>query len=255
MEYRLKWIGGATWVLDVGNIRIACDPVLCAKGTVQDYRFFKSERLEDPVYTRDDFKGLNFWLISHIHEDHIDMRGMAVIGDTPLYSPVPIERKKGTKVLKWGETHITELPHRGIIRVTAIPAIHASNTILGGMVGNGNGYLVEYRNGEELFNLYVSGDTLINNGMIRGLKGKAIDLAILNAGNAVLGDGLLSRIAGRITMNKKDIARFDRRFHPGTIVPVHWGTFSHYRERLDRENGIFPSSVKLIRPGETLDSI
>ena len=37
MDVRFKWIGGATWLLEVGDVRIGCDPVLCPMGTVQDY--------------------------------------------------------------------------------------------------------------------------------------------------------------------------------------------------------------------------
>ena len=251
METHLKWVGGATWVLNVGKIKIACDPVLCAKGAVQDYRFFKSERLDKPVYTRDDFKGVDFWLITHPHEDHLDMRGLAVIGDAPIVSPVPLGKKKNTTVLKWGDTHLMDIPGKGSIGITAIPAIHSIHSLLGGMIGNGNGYLLGYDDGNGAYNIYVSGDTLIHGRVVRALMGKPVDLAILNTGNAVLGGGLLSRIAGRITMNKKDVAKFDRLFHPKTILPVHWGTFSHYRETMDSA-GDLPVCVKIIHPGETL---
>lgn len=247
MKYRIKWVGGATWVMDIGALRFACDPVLCAKGTVQDYRVFKSRRLDDPVYTRDDFKGVDFWLVTHLHEDHLDMRGLAVMGDSPIYSPVPIARKTGTVVLKPGETH-----QQGGTTITAVPAVHSINPLLGGMIGNGNGYVVEYSEGGEVFTLYVSGDSLLHGGVIRALKGIPIDMAILNAGAAALGHGILSKIAGRITMNRRDIARFDSLFHPGTIVPVHWGTFTHYRERLDTPGVDLPASVKVLLPGETL---
>ena len=56
MNVEFKWIGGATWILDVQGLRIACDPVLCPAGTVQDYGFFSSKRLNDPVFADDDFE-------------------------------------------------------------------------------------------------------------------------------------------------------------------------------------------------------
>ncbi|OHD55480.1 MAG: hypothetical protein A2Y33_11770 [Spirochaetes bacterium GWF1_51_8] len=253
MKIQFKWIGGATWVMDAGGLKIACDPVLCAKGTIQDYRYFKSERLDSPVYTKDDFKGIDFWLITHIHEDHIDMRGMAAMGDSAIYSPVVLPRKKGAKVLRAGETDRFELAGKGVVTVTAVPAVHSVNPLLGGLIGNGNGYIVEYAGGGELFTFYVSGDALIHRGMFRALRDKKIDLAVLNTGNAVLGEGLLSKLAGRITMNSKDVARFDRLFHPAAIIPVHWGTFSHYRENLNDAGIVLPQSVKLMAPGDTVE--
>ena len=46
MEIVFHWIGGATFVLSIGKLNIACDPVLCEKGTIQDYFWFKSKRLD-----------------------------------------------------------------------------------------------------------------------------------------------------------------------------------------------------------------
>jgi len=50
MEISFDWIGGATFVSKTGNLKISCDPVLCEKRTVLDFFWFKSERLEAPVY-------------------------------------------------------------------------------------------------------------------------------------------------------------------------------------------------------------
>jgi len=37
MELIFNWIGGATFVLSIGDLNIACDPVLCEKETIQDF--------------------------------------------------------------------------------------------------------------------------------------------------------------------------------------------------------------------------
>jgi L-ascorbate metabolism protein UlaG (beta-lactamase superfamily) len=37
MEIIFHWIGGATFVMTIGNLNIACDPVLCEKGEIQDF--------------------------------------------------------------------------------------------------------------------------------------------------------------------------------------------------------------------------
>ncbi len=42
MDIEFNWIGGATFVLTLDNLKIACDPVLCKKGIVQDYFWFKT---------------------------------------------------------------------------------------------------------------------------------------------------------------------------------------------------------------------
>ena len=63
------WIGGATFILSIGNLNIAVDPVLCTKGIVQDYFWFKSRRIEEPVYNERDFDNIDLCLITHNHKD------------------------------------------------------------------------------------------------------------------------------------------------------------------------------------------
>ncbi len=46
---QFKWIGAATWVLNINGLKIACDPVLCPKNTVHKYApGLKSKRLTEP---------------------------------------------------------------------------------------------------------------------------------------------------------------------------------------------------------------
>jgi N-acyl-phosphatidylethanolamine-hydrolysing phospholipase D len=60
MEILFHWIGGATFVMTIGNINIACDPVLCERGKIQDYFWFKSKRLEEPSMTKKHLATLTF---------------------------------------------------------------------------------------------------------------------------------------------------------------------------------------------------
>ncbi len=34
-EITFQWVGGATFILSTGNLKIACDPVLCPKNTLE----------------------------------------------------------------------------------------------------------------------------------------------------------------------------------------------------------------------------
>jgi N-acyl-phosphatidylethanolamine-hydrolysing phospholipase D len=79
MEILFHWIGGATFVMTIGNLNIACDPVLCERGKIQDYFWFKSKRLEEPMYDEKTFSNIDLWLITHNHEDHLDSIGLSKI--------------------------------------------------------------------------------------------------------------------------------------------------------------------------------
>ncbi|HVN70663.1 MAG TPA: MBL fold metallo-hydrolase, partial [Desulfomonilia bacterium] len=107
-----KWVGAATWVLAVDDVKIACDPVLCPKDTVQNYALgMKGKRRTEPAYVDKDFQNVDLWLITHNHEDHLDQRGLMVIDPKATI----ITHKNASKMLntihprklssmEWGQT-------------------------------------------------------------------------------------------------------------------------------------------------------
>src|SRR3989338_3900316 len=81
----IRSIGGATFVYSISTnqnekLTIACDPVLCPKGQVHDYGLFKSTRLQEPELEGEgDLKDVDIWLLTHGHEDHLDIFGFQKI--------------------------------------------------------------------------------------------------------------------------------------------------------------------------------
>jgi len=84
-------------------LNIAVDPVLCERGTIQDYFWFKSQRIEQPVYTEKDFENIDLWLITHNHEDHLDKIRLSKISN----SSKVISNKNASKILQ--ESGINDL--------------------------------------------------------------------------------------------------------------------------------------------------
>lgn len=256
MDIRFKWVGGATWVLWVDDIKIACDPVLCPKGTVQNYKYFKTKRLDEPVYTGDDFKDMDYWFLTHDHEDHIDEAGIEVID--PASSIIGhmqvMHHFKGRgfhhcKTLLWNETvYYRNKDYR--ITVKGVPAIHGWNPFFGRLVGDGNGYYITVSKGDECFTLYITGDSVFRPD-VAGIVGKApLDLVVANVGAAHVGDGLLSKIIGRITNCIDDVKKMTQVLRPRHVIPVHWGTFSHYTEGVDPSGWKHIHGAVLFKPGE-----
>ncbi len=146
MEIKFNWIGGATFILSIGNLTIACDPVLCEKGTVQDFFWFKSKRIEQPIYSENDFEAIDLWLITHNHEDHLDEIGMSKISDTAeivcnknSYTILKNNKKNKLSVLDRKETK-TFFIKDYTIEIKAIPAIHGINPLSAFFAGKVNGY-------------------------------------------------------------------------------------------------------------------
>lgn len=258
MNVSFKWIGGATWVLQFDTVKIACDPVLCTEGHVQDYRYFKTKRVNSPMFLDSDFKKVNLWLLTHAHEDHIDRYGKQVIHeDSTIVSHKSLraifknKADADIRFLDWHEE--TEISVAGYaVKVKAVPALHAKRKIFGGMVGNGNGYLVEISGNESKYRIYVTGDSVYDKSMLRHVGNSRVDLIIANAGSAMVGKSFLSKIIGRITNNIDDLREMCSEMKPGNLIPVHWGTFTHYSEIIDPGSFNDIGAVKIVKVGETI---
>jgi len=259
MNITFKWIGGATWILQIDSVKIACDPVLCSEGHVQDYKYFKTTRLNSPVYNESDFKNVNLWLLTHNHEDHIDSKGFEMIeNDSVIISHKSLKSlfknniHKHLRFLKRNDE--SEISVDGVnINVKAVPAVHAKKSFLGNMVGNGNGYILEITRSILIYRIYITGDSVYNKKLKKNVGYANIDLIIANSGSAMAGRSLLSRIIGRITNNTGDIKKMNTDLNPGMIIPVHWGTFSHYSEIITDDSFKGYDNIKIINPGEIIE--
>lgn len=258
MNISFKWIGGATWILQIDNIKIACDPVLCPEGHIQDYKYFKTKRINNPIYAESDFNNVNLWLLTHNHEDHIDKFGLKIIQkDSTIISHKtlkPLLKKEiytDLRILDWNEE--TAIMISGInIKIKAIPAIHAKKVLISSIVGNGNGYLLQISKNNSKYTVYVTGDSVYNKKVNENNDYSNIDLIIVNSGSAKVGKSVLSKIIGRITNNINDIIAMNKDLNPKYIIPVHWGTFTHYSEIITPESFEKYSNIKTINVGENI---
>lgn len=257
MKINFKWFGGGNWMILANGIKIICDPVLCPVGTIHNYRFFKSKRINPPNFLDDDIKNVNIWLFTHGHKDHCDFWNFKLITDEcKIVSDLSATKqlnKYGCReitTLNWGEK--TTLTFANDIKIVfeSIPAVHALNAQKGKRVGNGNGYWIEIFSGDQKYTVYTTGDTLPNPETIKAIRNKSSDLVIANVGNAVVGKGLLAKFIGRITMNMSDLIVFQKSVKTKAIIPIHWDAFEHYKER-DILESCKNNNFKYIRQGQT----
>ena len=253
MQFSFKWIGAATWILKVGSATIACDPCLCPKGTIQNYGLFRSKRITPPVFNTAEFDAVDFWLITHTHLDHLDTDGQSAIRSGKVIAPEPIEGIDDAIVLNTGGMYMGHIADGESISITAFPMMHTIHPMLSGLMGRGHGYIISFTKDFDNLTIYVSGDTIPDAKTLTDLSQRRIDVAILNAGQAKVGLGLLGKILGRITMNREDILRFAQATGVRTILPVHWGSFSHYSELLTEQDFTDCTTVRLIQNGETIE--
>ena len=254
MDLSLKWIGGATWVLEIENTRIACDPVLCPAGTIQDYFWFKSKRIEDPVYTARDFESIDLWLITHHHDDHIDDYGIKQIGPeadvvTHKNALSKLQRSKSKKIsiLEWGEKKSFEINDLQIT-IEAMPAVHGVSPVSAFFAGGVNGYWMTLENESETISIYVPSDTVTRKVVLDALHGRKADLFIPNVGAAKKGSWMMTlTLSAKMMKEIKDIIR------PEITIPTHFGTFEHYAEPVSKIEKLRDKTIRILKPGETFE--
>ncbi len=249
---KIQWIGGATVLLQFNNLKILCDPVLCSKDTMQDYRYFKSIRMTDPVYDEYTLQNIDFLLITHNHLDHFDD-----IAQSRVSSNIAIVNKYNDKInshkqitLNNYETYTGNLKDIKI-SITAIPATHGRNQIIGNLVGKNIGYLIILENKTNKYVIYITGDDVFKKRK-RHLVDMNIDIIIAYAGAATIGNNLLGKILGRITNNRNDLIKLNKVYNPKYLVPVHFGTFSHYQDKNYIKESI-GNNVLVLVPGESIE--
>jgi L-ascorbate metabolism protein UlaG (beta-lactamase superfamily) len=251
-EITFQWVGGATFILSFDNMKVACDPVLCPKDTIQVYNgLFKSTRLESPVYTDDDFKGIDLWLITHSHEDHLDEPGIAaisnsahIIGDKKSIAGLSTHGLTHWTVLDWYET--IRLNIKGFeLTIDAVPAIHGVSPVTAYFAGKVNGYYLTIRKDSKCIRIYITGDTVLKKRVLKSLKGKPIDLMIPFLGGANLQPWMMT-----LTLNARMLHRFMEELQPHMVIPVHFGTFRHYREPIGEVLKLKDGRIHILKPGD-----
>lgn len=253
-EISFKWVGAATWVLTIDDLKIGCDPVLCKKGTIQDHRYFKAKRRTEPRFDIEDFENMDFWLLTHAHEDHIDVHGLGVIEpNVKIYANSNL--KKWLRLIY--ATNVDYLKAgmkrqfaKNTLKVTieAIPCVHASNFLAAKLAGSVNGYWLTVEKVEAVVQLYITGDTIDHNKVRRFLKGRKADILIPN-----IGGGGLGKFGGPYTFTASQLMDFGQIIDPSIILPVHHKTFSIYKEPIEKLEEWNDKRIVLFDEGNTIE--
>ncbi len=255
MKLTFKWIGAGCFTLEVNdNLKLACDPCLSPKGTHYDFKFFKSERVKDPVYDSSDLENVDCWLLTHRHADHLDNKGMEYLkNDSRKLVQKDVSRwlaKEGVKnvdTLAWGQD--MEFIKEGIsIKVEAIPAIHGSNALSSYFAGNVNGYWLKINDGKSTKTVYITGDTVCSKKVENFIGNKMCDVLVPN-----MGEVMHDKFGGPLTLNSEMLDHMIDCLEPLAVFPIHYGCFSHYAPEFPKVNIFHKSVVKKTELGEPLN--
>ena len=198
---RLRWLGHATVVLEIGGATLLTDPVL--RNRIAHLRRHAEPAVPPP--------GLDAVLISHMHHDHLDLPSLRALDPS---ARLIVPRGAGRAVRKLGreveELSVGDEITVGAARVLAVEAAHDGRRGPWGSAAETLGYVVE--GGARV---YFAGDTEVFPGMAD--LGR-IDCALL----PIWGWGFT---LGPGHMDPDEAAEATALVAPAVAVPIHWGTF------------------------------
>jgi L-ascorbate metabolism protein UlaG (beta-lactamase superfamily) len=191
-EIRITHIGGPTTLLEIGELRLLTDPTFDPPGRRYTFGWGSaSHKTTGPAIPAADLLPIDAVLLSHDHHgDNLDDAGRALLPSAGVVvtTTAAASRLGGNAVglTPWQTTTIGNgSGARPVVAVTATPARHGpplSRPIAGRVVGFALGW-----EGQEHGMLWISGDTVLYDGIRQVAKRLTVDTAVLHLGGVRFG--------------------------------------------------------------------
>jgi L-ascorbate metabolism protein UlaG (beta-lactamase superfamily) len=238
---RVTHIGGPTTLIEAGGKRLLTDPTFDPPG--RHYRFgwgTSSRKLTGPAIAASDLGRIDAVLLSHDHHgDNLDPAGRALLPAAgAVVTTVPGARRLGGNARGLAPWETTRL---GTIEITATPCRHGpplSHPFVGDVIG----FALRWE-GQEHGELWVSGDTVLYDGVRQVADRLTVGTALLHLG------GVQFPVSGplRYTMTAEDAVELCGLVRPRTVVPVHYEGWKHFREGRAEIEAAFAHAPEPIR--------
>ncbi|MFG3288949.1 MBL fold metallo-hydrolase [Streptomyces sp. NPDC048179] len=221
-------LGGPTTVIDIGGLRLVCDPTFDEAG---DHGYLT--KTAGPAATEADLGGVDAVLVSHdLHPDNLDTRGRAFALRAPLVLTGPAAAGRlGTpaQALANWETARVVRPDGGALDITAVPAQHGPDDGERDQDGQVNCEVTGFvLSGDGLPNVYVSGDNA-SVGVVAEIARRLpqIHVAVLFMGAA----RVPAKMRGRpLTLSAERASAAASVLGAPVVVPAHCDGWAHFSE-------------------------
>jgi N-acyl-phosphatidylethanolamine-hydrolysing phospholipase D len=235
---KFQWIGGPTFLLELGSFRILSDPMF-AEGESAFIMNGHPSTGEDNVpiarlapLPHFELSPLDCVILSHLHSDHFDQVARETLAkDSLLVAPSDQESKlknwgfKNIQGLGWWQEFVLTKENESL-KLISVPAQHSHDAQTNQELGIVSGYILKYSANGITYSIYWTGDTVWFDEMDEIKKAVGdLDLLIPHLG-AVGMDGPW----GLMTLNSNEAVKLVELMEPQAIIPIHHHTFSHYVE-------------------------
>jgi L-ascorbate metabolism protein UlaG (beta-lactamase superfamily) len=230
----------------VGGWRLLTDPTFDAPGRRYAFGWGTFSRKQvGPAIRAEDLGPIDAVLLTHEHHgDNLDAAGRALLPSAgAVITTISGAARLGgsARGLEPWQTTRLEAPGRPAIDITATPCRHGpahAHPLLGDVIG------FAFRwDGQEHGALWVSGDTVLYDGVREVADRLEVDTALLHLG------GVRFPITGplRYTMTARDAVELCRLIRPRTAIPIHYEGWKHFRqgrETIEREFAAAPDDIR-----------
>jgi L-ascorbate metabolism protein UlaG (beta-lactamase superfamily) len=226
---RITHVGGPTVLIEVHGWRLLTDPTFDAPGRRWNFGWgATSRKLAGPAIAASALGPIDAVLLTHDHHgDNLDEAGRALLpsaGVVVTTASGAARLGNGARGLEPWSTTTLEAPGRPALEVTETPCRHGpplSHPIVGDVIG----FALRWA-GQEHGVLWISGDTVLFDGVLEVANRLEVDVALLHLGGVRFG------VTGplRYTMTARDAVLLCRRLRPRTAIPVHYEGWAHFRE-------------------------
>ncbi|HZD77112.1 MAG TPA: MBL fold metallo-hydrolase [Acidobacteriaceae bacterium] len=224
----MTYIGGPTVLIDVAGMRLLTDPTFDDAGGIY-VRTSTLRKLTGPALSASAVGRIDAVLLSHHqHADNLDRAGEAVLKNAARV----ITTVEGAGALggnafglaPWQSAEI-EGPHGRALRITATPARHGPPERASLAV---TGFVLDASGG-----IYISGDTVLYDGVRQVIERLHPHIAVLHLGAARVEQAGPKALTDPLTMTAEEAVAFARLTPDTRIVPIHYEGWAHFTEGRD----------------------
>jgi L-ascorbate metabolism protein UlaG (beta-lactamase superfamily) len=231
-DVRVTHVGGPTALIEVGGWRLLTDPTFDPPGRRYVFGWGTSSRkLAGPAVAAADLAPIDAVLLSHDHhDDNLDDAGRALLPSAGVVVTTVSGAARlgaGARGLEPWATTTLEAPGRPAIEITATPCRHGpplSHPIVGDVIG----FALRWE-GQEHGVLWISGDTVLYDGVRQVAERLEVDTALVHLG------GVRFPVSGplRYTMTAEQAVELCGLIRPRTVIPIHYEGWKHFRQGRD----------------------
>jgi len=238
MKAELTFIGTATTLLEIGPFTVLTDPNFLRQG---EYAYLGygllARRLTEPWVSPAQLPPLDVIVLSHLHGDHWDRRSRAGLDHRlPVVTTPQAARRlrvwhrfpRAVGLRTWEQQVLRK--DGCTLTITSVPGAHSVNPVIKALLPPVMGSVLDVagRDGKTVQRIYVSGDTLVFDGLDAiARRHGPLDTAVLHVGGTTLPGGFV------VTMTGPDAVKCLRKIRPRAAVPVHYDDYKLFKSGLD----------------------